>query len=280
VTVLPSGHTARVRGVQVHDEPVQAAVAGQRVALNLVGIDRDEIARGDVVVAGDGIPLPTFRLDAELRWTARAPDGALRVMVHHGTREAAARAVPLGEDVWQLRLEAPLVPLAGDRLVIRAIAPPDTLGGGVVVDPAPRRHASLEEAAAEGLPAEAGDPEPAAPAPPPPLEPAALLTEERLRTLSPPPDGELDPEHLAALRAHGRAVRIAAHQHFHADVLADAERRIVGLIEAEGSVTLARVRDELGSSRRYVQALLEHFDSERVTLRRGDERVLRRRRRS
>ena len=55
-------------------------------------------------------------------------------------------------------------------------------------------------------------------------------------------------------------------------------RRLVALLEAEGSVTLARVRDELGSSRKYVQALLEHFDAERVTLRRGDARVLRRRR--
>jgi len=53
----------------------------------------------------------------------------------------------------------------------------------------------------------------------------------------------------------------------------------VALLVAEGSVTLARVRDELGSSRRYVQALLEHFDAERLTLRRGDERVLRRHRR-
>src|SRR4051812_26014602 len=52
VTILPSGHRARVRGVHVHDAPVEAAEAGQRVALNLVGVDRDEVARGDVVVAG------------------------------------------------------------------------------------------------------------------------------------------------------------------------------------------------------------------------------------
>jgi selenocysteine-specific elongation factor len=276
VTILPSGHRARVRGVHVHDAPVDTAEAGQRVALNLVGVDRDEVARGDVVVAGDGAPLPTFRVDARLAWRAE-PEGPARVMVHHGTREAAARAVALGDDLWQLRLEAPIVPLTGDRLVIRSIAPPDTLGGGVVVDPAPRRHASLDEdaAAAPAVPEPPASPPAAAL---PELTPDVLLTEERLRSMSPPPDSELDGGTLAVLRAHGRAVRIAANQHFHPEVLADVERRLVALLEAETSVTLARVRDELGSSRRYVQALLEHFDSERLTLRRGDERVLRRRR--
>ena len=275
VTILPSGRKVRVRSVQVHDEPVDEAQAGQRVALNLVGIGRDEIDRGDVVVAGAGVPAPTYRVDARLRWE----DPGTRIMVHHGTREAPARAVALGDGVWQLRLEAPIVPLAGDRLVLRAIAPPDTLGGGTVLDPAPRRHAALEPhpSPADAMPA----PAPAAEAPgPDPLTPSALATEDALRTLAPPPDAALPAHDLALLRAHGRAVRVGPAQHFHTDVLADVRARLVALLEAEGSVTLARVRDELGSSRRYVQALLEHFDSERVTLRRGDERVLRRRART
>ena len=220
-----------------------------------------------------GADLPRGRA---LEWD----DPGTRIMVHHGTREAPARAVALGDDVWQLRLEAPIVPLAGDRIVLRAIAPPDTLGGGIVVDPAPRRHAALEpEPAPQAAPARAD----AAPAPAPsadPLTPSALATEERLRTLAPPPDAELPAHDLALLRAHGRAVRVGPAQHFHADVLDDVRARLIAMLEAEGSVTLARVRDELGSSRRYVQALLEHFDSERVTLRRGDERVLRRRARA
>jgi selenocysteine-specific elongation factor len=133
------------------------------------------------------------------------------------------------------------------------------------------------------------EPEPptedAAPAPTPapgldPLTPSALATEDALRTLAPPPDTALPAADLVLLRAHGRAVRVGPSQHFHADVVADVRARLVALLEAEGSVTLARVRDELGSSRRYVQALLEHFDAERVTLRRGDERVLRRRART
>jgi selenocysteine-specific elongation factor len=195
-------------------------------------------------------------------------------MVHHGTREAPARAVALGDGAWQLRLEAPLVAVAGDRVVLRSIAPPDTLGGGVVLDAHPRRHAELEAPPAE--PAPAPVPEPVPPVPPP-LPASALATEERLRSLQPPADAELPAADLAALRAHGRAVRVSAAQHFHADVLEDVRRRVVALLEAEGEITLARVRDELGSSRRYVQALLEHLDAERVTLRRGDVRVLRRR---
>ena len=272
VTVLPSGRRARIRSVQVHDEPVGAARAGQRVALNLAGLPRDAVARGDVVAAGDGMPAPTYRVDARLVWDAPA-DGT-RVTVHHGTREAPARAVALGDAVWQLRLEAPIVPLAGDRVVLRSIAPPDTLGGGVVVDPDPPRHRT------RAAPAVAA-PEPQAPPPvpePAPLGPGAQATEAALRSLAPPPDAELDPADLAALREHGLAVRVSAAQHFHAEVLADVERRLVALLEAEGEVSLARVRDELGSSRRYTQALLEHFDSERLTLRRGDVRVLRRRR--
>jgi selenocysteine-specific elongation factor len=124
VTILPSGRAARVRGVQVHDSSVPAAEASQRVALNLAGIARDEVERGDVITTGG--PEPRYRVDADLDHEPPA-----RVMVHHGTRETAARVVKRG-DRWQLRCEQPLIVSDGDRLVIRSIAPPDTLGGGVV----------------------------------------------------------------------------------------------------------------------------------------------------
>ena len=141
VRILPSGLDARVRSVQVHDEPVERAEAGQRVALNLAGVSRDEVARGDVVVAGGG-PTASFRIDVALTWATpdARPDGGTRVAVHHGTRETAARLAELGGRYFQLRLEQPLVPAAGDRVVIRSLAPPDTLGGGVVLDPDPPRH--------------------------------------------------------------------------------------------------------------------------------------------
>ncbi len=66
----------------------------------------------------------------ELTFDEREPATGARVQLHHGTRETPAKLAWLGGDFWQLRLEAPLVPAAGDRLVIRQIAPPDTLGGG------------------------------------------------------------------------------------------------------------------------------------------------------
>ena len=63
---------ARVRGVQVHDEPVERAAAGQRVAVNLTGLAADEIDRGDVLVAGDGALRPTYLVDAELEFDAES----------------------------------------------------------------------------------------------------------------------------------------------------------------------------------------------------------------
>ena len=290
VVVLPSGRSARVRSVEVHDEPVERASAGQRVALNLAGLGRDEVARGEVVVGGAARPVATFRIDAALSWATpeARPDGGARIAVHHGTRESAARLVELGGKYFQLRLEAPIVPLRGDRLVIRSLAPPDTLGGGVVLDPGPRRHGPSRDLLARLAALERGEEPKGAPPEPepkprtdlPPLTDAALEAEERLRAAGaePPLDAELGPGELAALRAHGRAVRIAPNLHAHPEALAEVEARLVAVIERDGSITLAAARDELGTSRKFAQAFLEHLDGAHITLRRGDERVLRRRR--
>jgi selenocysteine-specific elongation factor len=125
---------------------------------------------------------------------------------------------------------------------------------------------------------------PAKPAPEPPeeqpLPASAQALEQRLREagVEPPLDSELDAGDLAALRDAGRAVRVSKALHYHADALAGIRSRLVELAGRNGgSVTLAGLRDELGTSRKFAQALLEHFDSERITLRRGDEHVLRRR---
>ncbi|MCQ7029845.1 EF-Tu/IF-2/RF-3 family GTPase, partial [Escherichia coli] len=77
VLILPAGTAARVRSVQVHDEPRERAQAGQRVALNLVGVARDEVARGDVIVAAAAPPAATFRIDVALDWATpdSRPDG-------------------------------------------------------------------------------------------------------------------------------------------------------------------------------------------------------------
>jgi selenocysteine-specific elongation factor len=299
VLVLPAGRRARIRAVEVHDEAVERAGAGQRVALNLAGVDRDEVARGDVIVgeaaraATDGVASPrdaplaaTYRVDVALSWATpdSRPGGGARVAVHHGTRETAARLAELGGRFFQLRLEEPIVPAYGDRLVIRSLAPPDTLGGGIVLDPAPRRHGPSRDVLARLARLERGEPEPEAPEQPQ-AEPAPLpdydeALERRLLAAGyePPPDAELGaPDAFAALRAHGRAVRLGRDMHIHPDVLAEVEERVVALGE-HGEITLAGLRDDLHTSRKYAQALLEHFDAARVTLRVGDVRKLRRRR--
>ncbi len=287
VRLLPGGRGARIRGVQVHDEPVPRAHAGQRVAVNLTGVAVPDIARGDVLTGADAALQPTYRIDARLDFR---PEHGDRVQVHHGTREAPARLAWLGGDFWQLRLEQPLMPARDDRLVIRQIAPPDTLGGGRVLDPKPRKHGPGREllvrleALAAGLEPVADAP-PSAPSPaaqPPVAEPlgtTALALEARLKAAGhePPPDSELDADDLTALRQAGRATRVSKSLHYHPEVLADLRARVIDIAQSSGgAITLAQLRDALQTSRKYAQALLEHLDSEKVTIRRGDAHHLRR----
>ncbi len=292
--VLPRGLRARVRGVQIHERPVHEAPAGQRVAVNLTGIAVADIARGDVLVRAGSELRPTYLIDAELRFDEREPEPHERVQVHHGTREAPARLAWLGGRFWQIRLEHQLVPAAADRLVVRQISAPDTLGGGVVLDPHPRKHGPGRDALvrlerlARGEPPERAR-DPASGAAPPqhacaaapeaePLSPLALATEERLREagFEPPLDSEFNSSDLAALRAAGRAVRVSKNLHYHPEALAEVRRRVIAAAERHGgAVTLAQVRDEFGTSRKFAQALLEHLDASKVTIRRGDEHVVR-----
>jgi selenocysteine-specific elongation factor len=288
--LLPRGRRVRAREVQVHDRSVERAEAGQRVAVNLAGIAVGELARGDVLIGLASGPGEAYRLDAELSFEDAEPAGGERVQIHHGTREAPARLAWLGGRFWQIRLEQPLVAAAGDRLVVRSISPPDTLGGGRVLDPQPRRHGPSRdllvrlERLARGEPADDAQAEPAEPAEPAaapeptPLSESALELEARLRAggFEPPIDAELDAEDLAALRQAGRAVRVTRTLHYHPEVIAEVTRIVVDRAERNGgSVTIAQLRDELGTSRKFAQALLEHLDAERVTIRRGDEHVLR-----
>ncbi|HEY3020392.1 MAG TPA: selenocysteine-specific translation elongation factor [Solirubrobacteraceae bacterium] len=290
LVVLPRGETVRVRGVQVHDEPAERAEAGQRVAVNLTGLAVRDVARGDVLAAPGAGLAPSYVLDAALDVRV---DGGTRVHVHHGTREAPARVAALGGRFHQLRLERPLVAARGDRVVLRSVAPPDTLGGGVVLDPRARKHGSTPDALArlaalergEEIPVPASAPAPAGPAPAPepaPLAPEARELERLLREagVEPPIESELGDlaRHLPALREAGRAVRVGRALHYHPDALAGIRAAVTRIIESEGSITLARLRDELGTTRKFAQALLEHFDAAKVTLRRPDDsRVLRRR---
>ena len=143
----PGGRDVRVRSVQVHDRPVERAEPGQRVAVSLPGVERHEVQRGDALLA-PGAFATSYRLDVALEELVPIADGA-RLHVHHGTAAVPARVVRAGERFAQLRLAAPVVAARGDRVVLRGET---TVGGGTVIDPAPRRHAdaALFERAARG----------------------------------------------------------------------------------------------------------------------------------
>jgi selenocysteine-specific elongation factor len=129
--VEPSGLAVRVRSVQVHDRPVELAEAGQRVAVNLPGIERAQLRRGDALVQPGFYPV-TYRLDVRLDELEEIPAA---VTVHLGTADVPARLVRDG-DYAQLRLAGPVVAARGDRVVLRTQT---TVGGGIVLDPAPPR---------------------------------------------------------------------------------------------------------------------------------------------
>jgi selenocysteine-specific elongation factor len=135
----PAGIDVRVRSVQVHDRPVERAEAGQRVAVALPGVERGDLRRGDALVAPDAYPT-SYRLDVVLDEMEPIADGQ-RLHVHHGTAEHHARVVRAGDRWAQLRLASPVVAARGDRVVLRDRT---TVGGGLVLDPAPPRHASQE----------------------------------------------------------------------------------------------------------------------------------------
>jgi selenocysteine-specific elongation factor len=135
----PAGLDVRVRSVQVHDEPVERAEAGQRVAVAIPGVERTQLRRGDTLVEPGAYP-SSYRLDVALEPLEEISDGA-RLHVHHGTAEHFARVVGIDERHAQLRLASPVVAARGDRIVLREGT---TLGGGVVLDPAPPRRTSAE----------------------------------------------------------------------------------------------------------------------------------------
>ena len=135
----PAGADVRVRSVQVHDEPVDRAEAGQRVALAIPGVERHVLHRGDALIEPGAYPL-SYRLDVELTELEPIADHA-RVSVHHGTTETPARLVRVGDRFAQLRLADPVVAARGDRIVLRDRT---TLGGGRILDPAPPRASDAE----------------------------------------------------------------------------------------------------------------------------------------
>ena len=160
VEILPGSKKVRVRSIQVHNQEVSQAVAGQRTALNLVGVETGELTRGMVLV-----PPGTFRITRHMDCSLTLLDSARpvkpnsRVHLHLGTSEQVAEVIPFsgqpirpGEKTFvQLRLTESTVAVLHDRFIIRQFSPLVTLGGGTVLDNQAFRHKRNEPELADYL---------------------------------------------------------------------------------------------------------------------------------
>jgi selenocysteine-specific elongation factor len=149
VEILPSGLHARIRGLQTHKKKEETAVPGSRVAANLSGVEVEQIRRGEVITH-PGQYTPTQRLDVHFRLLAdvAAPlNHHTEVKLFIGTSETIADLRLLGAEIlnpgetgWlQLEPRTPVIAVRGDRFILRRPSPGETLGGGAVVDPQPKR---------------------------------------------------------------------------------------------------------------------------------------------
>ncbi|MBN1318132.1 MAG: selenocysteine-specific translation elongation factor [Anaerolineales bacterium] len=149
VEVQPGGLGARIRGLQTHKKKIELATPGSRVAVNLTGLGKDEVERGRILTI-PGWLKPTLLVDVDYRHmpdTNKPLQHNTPVKFFSGAAEVQARTRVLGQEQilpgergWlQLQLEKPIALVKGDHFIIRQPSPGQTLGGGVVVDPAPRR---------------------------------------------------------------------------------------------------------------------------------------------
>ncbi len=153
--LLPISSKVRVRGVQSHGKPVASAYAGQRVAVNLGGIDHANVTRG-MVLTEPNILRTTQMLDVEmevLSGVSKPISSRQRVRLHIGTIEALARIQVLnstgeiaagGKDFVQLRLEGPVLAIPGERFIVRRYSPQATIAGGEVIDAFPAKHRKVD----------------------------------------------------------------------------------------------------------------------------------------
>ena len=159
--ILPGGVQARVRNLQVHDRDVETAYAGQRVAINLAGVKKADLGRGDVI-ARLGSVRTSLMLDARLQNLKNSQRTILsgsQVHLYHGSAVRLCKVVLLDRDALQpgescyaqLRLTEEIAAKRGDRFVIRFYSPLETIGGGVVLDDLPRRHKRGDQAVLEAL---------------------------------------------------------------------------------------------------------------------------------
>lgn len=143
--LYPKAQLVKVRGIQVHGQNVSRAFPGQRVAVNLAGIGKEEISRGEILAAADSME-STMMADVKLRLLKsghRSLKSGARVHLYHGAAELICKVILLDREVMktgeeavvQLRMEQQTAMKAGDHFVIRFYSPVETIGGGVVENP-------------------------------------------------------------------------------------------------------------------------------------------------
>ncbi|MEN6476323.1 MAG: selenocysteine-specific translation elongation factor [Syntrophaceae bacterium] len=144
VEILPHGVRAKIRTLQVHDRQVHEALAGMRTAVNLQGVDKEQLDRGAWLVPA-GVFTPTKVIDARVKLFNAPRRGGIRI--HIGTAEVLGTLVLHevdGQQAARIRLREKIVAAYGDRFIIRSISPGETLGGGMVLNSSPHRRFSAE----------------------------------------------------------------------------------------------------------------------------------------
>ena len=300
--LYPRAERIKIRGIQVHGQEVSEAVPGQRVAVNLPGIGKEQISRGEILATAgsmEGTMIADVRLQL-LKSGQRSLKSGTRVHLYHGAAELVCKIIlfdrevlkPGEESVVQLRMEQVTAMKAGDHFVIRFYSPVETIGGGVVLNPNGVKRKKRQNADAVVHCACTGKERKKAHA-------SGKITEEicgnsvflqlqelYLKSGFMPPltdevkkvfSGERDfSEVFFAMVREGVLVRFDEKHYMHWEIRQKALDMAYLLYEEKGMIQTGEFRDRLGISRKCAIILLEGFDRERITAMENGGRVLKR----
>ena len=300
--LYPRAERIKIRGIQVHGQEVSEAVPGQRVAVNLPGIGKEQISRGEILATAgsmEGTMIADVRLQL-LKSGQRSLKSGTRVHLYHGAAELVCKIIlfdrevlkPGEEAVVQLRMEQVTAMKAGDHFVIRFYSPVETIGGGVVLNPNGVKRKKRQNADAVVHCACTGRERKKAHA-------SGKITEEMcgnsvflqlqelyLKSGFMPPltdevkkvfSGERDfSEVFFAMVREGVLVRFDEKHYMHWEIRQKALDMAYLLYEEKGMIQTGEFRDRLGISRKCAIILLEGFDRERITVMENGGRVLKR----
>ena len=300
--LYPRAERVKIRGIQVHGQEVSEAVPGQRVAVNLPGIGKEQISRGEILATAgsmEGTMIADVRLQL-LKSGQRSLKSGTRVHLYHGAAELVCKIIlfdrevlkPGEEAVVQLRMEQVTAMKAGDHFVIRFYSPVETIGGGVVLNPNGVKRKKRQNADAVVHCACTGKERKKAHA-------SGKITEEicgnsvflqlqelYLKSGFMPPltdevkkvfSGERDfSEVFFAMVRDGVLVRFDEKHYMHWEIRQKALDMAYLLYEEKGMIQTGEFRDRLGISRKCAIILLERFDRERITVMKNGGRVLKR----